>query len=564
MSQTVGSSRVTVSVFPDPPRVGTDSVTVTVGGASSTALSRTAVHYATLMPSMNMAGPSGSARAVPGHLGMWRFDVTFGMAAPWALRVQLSGGVNASVDMNLLVGQHTAGQSQAAVAPRVSGGMTVGDGDVSAWRNATFALLGVIVIGGLLLWRDRRPAMIALVVIGGVVVLAIAYAQSRHGSSAMDMGSMQSIQGAAPVPVTLARVGGAPHIGETISAPGSVQPYFVQNIVARAPGVLTDLSAYTGDRLSSGQVIAHLSEPELQANAQAAQAAAQSAASQAAAAQQSAVATGADLTAAREQLRYWNAELVREKTLLAAGAVSTQEYQNERAQAAAARSAYDAARAKIAAANATASSAQAQVSQAAASAQAQGVMAGYTNVVVPDDAVVMKRLVDPGVYVQAGTPILQVAVINRLRVQAQVAQNDLGAVHIGTPIDATFGDGKTVHGRVSSISPVVDPSTHTAIAEAIVSNEGGEQPGAFVHVVLHAQQPANERGFAVPSGAVVGGADTAVWVDREGTAHRVPVTVLSDDGTSAFVSGDLRAGMRVVVAGASDLEEGQQIAQSAQ
>ena len=582
MTARIGTAHATIVMSPDPPQVGTNLVTVTIAGVSPAALARTTARYTTLMPSMNMHGASGAAARIPGRADAWRFEVPFGMAAPWRLRVQFSGGVTGALNANLVVG--AAAHASSAIEPTAStavgsmkastkgipaapsGSMAGMDassaGDASAWRNATFALLAVILIGALVLWRNRRPATIAMVVIAGLAVVAIAFAQSRSGSSSTNMASMQGAQGSAPIPVTLATIESNAS-GTTISAPANVQPYLVQNIVARVPGVLVNFTAYTGDRLSAGEIVAHLREPELQSNALAAQSAAQAAQSRRASAQDDASAMQADVFAKQQQLAYWKAEIAREKSLLDQGAVSVQGYQNERAQASAAQSAYDAARAQLAGANASIQAARALAAEAASNAQAQSVMAGYTNVIVPDDSIVMKRLIDPGVYVQPGTPILQVAVVNRLRVQAQVAQQDLTGVRIGTPIDITFADGKVVHGRISSLSPVLDPNTHTAIAEAIVPNPGDRyQPGAFVHAILHAQGTAPRHSFAVPSGSVVGGVTTAIWTDVNGAAHRVPVTVISNDGTTARVTGSLQAGMRVVVTGAENLEEGQAIAES--
>ncbi len=559
--QTIGSARVTISVSPDPPRAGSNAFVVRVTGASPTMLKRTAVHFLTLMPSMNMAGPAGAAMRT--GTSSWRFTAMLAMAAPWTVRVQFAGGVNGAANVDLAVGQATG----AATAMKPSGSlagasMSSGDGDATAWRNATLALLLVILVAALVLWRDRRPATIGMVAVAAFVVVSIALAQSRIGSSSAGMASMQSVRGSAPVPVTLSTVTGG-NAGSTISAPASLQPYLIQNIVARAPGVLTDFHAYTGARVSAGEIVARLSEPELQSNAQAALSGAQAAEEGVTVAQHDATIAQADLDAKQQQRVYWKSEIAREKWLLGQGAVSVQEYQNEKAQAATAQSDYDAARAKLAGAQVGIIAAQAQASQAASTAQAQDISASYTSVVAPDDAIVMKRTVDPGVYVQPGTPILQVAVVSRLRVQAQISQQDLAGVQVGTPVDVVFGDGNVLHSRVSSVSPVVDPATHTAIAEAILSNPRDRyQPGAFVHVILHEQGSAQSHSLSVPSGAVVGGVTTGVWVDFNGVAHRVPVNVISDDGTTAQVTGDLRPGMRVVVTGADNLEEGQAIAES--
>lgn len=135
------------------------------------------------------------------------------------------------------------------------------------------------------------------------------------------------------------------------------------------------------------------------------------------------------------------------------------------------------------------------------------------------------------------------------------------ALQTGVPIDVRFDNGQTLRGRISSVSPVADPATHTAIAEAIVANPGSRlQPGGFVHVVIHVQSRNLANTFSVPSASIVGGETSAVWVDADGTAHRVPVSVLSDDGATAQVRGsELKPGMRVVVAGAQSLEEGQPV-----
>lgn len=434
------------------------------------------------------------------------------------------------------------------------------DSDSSApWRVATFVMAALALAGIAITARSRRPATIAVFVLAAVLIAALAFLQARTAPADGDMNAMDEARGTAPVPVTTIQIGLHPSDG-TISSPANLAPYLVQNITARVPGVLTNFTAYAGDRLRAGDIVARLDEPELQSNAQAAVAAERAAQSQVRTAANDAAATGADVVAARERVRYWDAEIVRERALLAAGAVSIQEYQDERAQAASAQSAYAGSRGKAAAAESAVQTAQDQAAQAAADAESENVTAGYANVIVPDDSIVVKRLVDPGVYVAAGTPILQVAVVNRVRVQAQVAQQDLRGVHAGIPIDVVLGDGRTLHGRVSSVWPVADPATHTAIAEAIVENAGAAyQPGGYARAILHVRGRAS---FAVPSAAVVGGARTAIWTNVRGMAHRLAVTVLSDDGTTAQIRGDIHPGDRVVVTGAAELEEGQSIAEA--
>lgn len=607
MIERVGTAQVMLTLNPDPPTVGSVHGMVHVSGASANALARTAVRFQTKMTSMGMSGPSGVARA--GDVwGSYTFGATLGMAAPWSVVLSFTGGVHgvatyrfAVMDKSNANGART-GTNPGSGGMGGMGGMSSSTGNPDAWRNGFFALIVLMLIGAFVLRRDRSLKMLGLFLAAGLLVLALAILQNRYTSPATDMKSMSSMQGTGATPVTLTIVRTAQ--GSTdVFAPGTMQPYFTQDIVTRAPGNLQNFNVYVGDRVRSGQVLATLDAPELGSQSKAALANAQAQAATARAAEiqaqhhapvalsiarNEAASIRTDLSAAMadqraksQQLSYWDKEIAREQRLYNQGAVSQQELQDERAQAATANSAYQGATQHVASlqqqvqaaqsrttdASATigmtqqqAQAAQAQAIQAANSAQASSTLAAYRTVVSPDDAVVIKRLVDPGVYVQTGTPILRIAVINRLRIQANVAQEDLSAITIGTPMEARLTNGKTLHGRVSSIAPAADPTTHTAQVEAIVSGSTGIPPGGYVRVTLHTRGVATPGGLQIPSVAIVGGgSDAAVWIDNNGTAHRVRVQVLSDNGTTAFVKGSLSREARVVTDGASGLEEGQAI-----
>lgn len=595
----VGAARATLTLSPDPPTTGSLHGMVTLDGASRDALARTDVRFSATMPTMSMTGPSGRARRTGPN--QWTFAAPLGMAVPWTLALRFSGGVNGTAVYRFAVSGTDVGTGTMA-------SMSASGGNPAAWKYAAIALAAILVCTVLIVFvrRDRRPLTIAIVLTAVVVVIAFAVVQAKYATPSMDMAAMSSARGTGPTPVMLAAVqaGGGDSV---IHAPGTVSPYLTQDVVTRAAGILQEFNIYTGDKVAAGQVIASLDAPDAQsrAAASAANAAGQAATARAAeieahhhapnavvVAQAGTAALRRDLAAARAddaakaaQVRYWENELRREKSLLEQGAVSVQEYQDESAQAAAAQAAHASAGDKIGAlqqqltASQTrtmdavaavsqmqdqAAAAQAQARGAQASAQTDATLAGYTRVTSPDAAVVVKRLVDSGVYVQSGTVIARLAVVDRLRVQANVAQQDLARITVGAPVDATSQDGTVLHGRVSSIAPVADPTTHTAAVEAVVNNDRIDLiPGGFVRVAIHVPAARTPGSVAVPSAAVVGsGNGSAVWSDVNGTAHRVMVRVLGDDGTNATVSGDLDRRARVVVDGAATLEEGQTIAEA--
>jgi len=621
MTVGIGGAQATLQLSPDPPMPGKTHATVTLSGASTEDLAKTTATYATTMPTMSMSGPHGNVvRSAPGRYDV---DLMLGMAAPWDIALRFSGPVSGTAVFHLTVGAKPAARngvrlvtgsaaSQATTSDSTTqamasmGGLS-GSGDPSAWRNATFALAAILIVAILVtvLRRERRPLTVALTLVAGIVVIVLAIMQSRYAAPAMDMAAMSSVQGIAPTPVTLASVR-AGDDGATISAPGTIAPYFTQDVVTRAAGLLQNFSVYAGDRVRAGQILATLDAPELhsQAHAAAEDATAQAASAQAARievmhhapsgvliargetaiAARDLAAAQADQTAKAEQIRYWRSELGREKSLLDQGAVSQQEYEDERAQAAGAQAAFTSAQQHVAAqrqqvetaqtkqsdANASVEQMQAQAASAnAAAARSQdtatseATLSGYANVASPSDAVVMKRLIDPGVYVPIGTPILRLAVVDRLRVQANVAQRDLAGISVGIPIEARLQNNAVVRGRVTSVSPIADPTTHTAMVEALVANDGALVPGGYARVTLHARAAKIRGGINVPSAAITGSSDdAAVWTSVDGAAHRVPVHVVADDGVTATVTGRLKHGERVVVDGASSLEENQPIADS--
>jgi len=515
----VGAAQATLTLAPDPPQTGRVTASLVLAGVSADALARTTTSFSSAMPTMSMSGPSGAPRLVsPGH---WQFEILLATATAWSVSIHFAGGLTGTATYRFAVsGATNAGTSGMA-------GMSSSGGNPDAWRNAALALV-VILAGGITLVivrRDRRPLTLGLIAAAAAVVLILAVISARYAAPPMDMAASASVHGDAPTPVTLVSVR-LLQSSTDIHAPGSIAAFLTQDVVTRAPGILTNFSLYAGDEVRAGQVIASLDSPDLhsRAVAAAADATGQAAAAQAAeieanhhapngviiaqadtaAMQRDFAAAQADRTAKAAQVRYWENEIRREKTLLDQGAVSAQEYQDEQAQYAAAQGAYSATANKVgsiqqqlivsrtkvtdAAASveqmrAQARSARAQADKAAAQAATESTLASFTTITSPEDAIVVKRLVDPGVYVAAGTAIARIAVVRKLRVQANVAQQDITAISIGTPIDARLQDGRTVRGRVTSVSPIADATTHTALVEAIVENERtGLVPGGYVQV----------------------------------------------------------------------------------
>lgn len=257
-----------------------------------------------------------------------------------------------------------------------------------------------------------------------------------------------------------------------------------------------------------------------------------------------------ELKSAQASLRYWNAEIRRETNLLKNGAVSQQEFDSEQAQATAAEAEVENKQAKVeeaqanieaakaelgnkqsmvqiardraSAADAALSAASGMVSQKAAEANMAGAarntaaaFSQYRIIKAPFAGVVTKRYVNAGVLVSQGTAILNVAQIDRVRLQANVAEQDLSQITVGAEITArTQKDGRTINAVVSSISPLADQTSRTATVEAVVPNTDHSLiPGDFVSMQIATEQSVDA--ISIPSSAVIqkDGRD-AVWITR--------------------------------------------------
>lgn len=343
---------------------------------------------------------------------------------------------------------------------------------------------------------------------------------------------------------------------------------------------------------------------------------------------------------------YWKIEIAREKQLADAGAVSQQEYQNELSQAQTASAALAQAKAKVNQARSTVQSARAKVQMArrqvdaalagvriaqadsavtrsqarqaeatavAADAAARSAMVqqDYSRITAPFSGVVTARPVAPGTLVQPGTVVLKIAEIDLVRVQANVATEDLAGVQRGTPVTISVqGSGRTIAARVTSVFPSASSQTRTAVVEAVVPNPGHRLlPGAFVTMQI-AKYPVADA-LLVPTSAVVtengqsyvwtaGGAAVTNQVYEctvchmhysaadakkdhyrdpmdggtlvpiksaqaaSGTAHQVAVQIGATNGSLTEVSSDaLTAGTQVVSHGQAGLTDGAQVAATA-
>jgi multidrug efflux pump subunit AcrA (membrane-fusion protein) len=420
-------------------------------------------------------------------------------------------------------------------------------------------------------WLLRLVVLIALVAAG-----VWAYrANVTTSGPAMDM-TMRVNAGDTPFPVTLAPVTSGAMIG-TVTYTGSVAPFNEEDIFPRVTGRIVEMPVYPGDAVQAGQVVARLDDVELASRVREAEAMAATAQANGAqmeadvvAARQGVVQMERELAMVDAELSYARGVRDRSERLVASGAISRQDYENDRSMAQALEAKREAAQAKLEQARAMETSsakkleaAQAMIAQGRAASRTAQIVRDYVSIVAPTGGYVAKRLVAPGVLVQPGMPILKIAELDRVRLQANVGEKDIGTIRIGSPVTVTTTDGQTLSARVTAVFPFVDQGPRTAVVEAIVDNQHRRLlPGQYVTMEIATGERADA--ITVPRGAIARLGEAAkVWVVIDGRAEPRSVTTGLASAERVEIVRGLSVGERVVARGHEGLFAGARVVDTA-
>jgi membrane fusion protein, heavy metal efflux system len=122
----------------------------------------------------------------------------------------------------------------------------------------------------------------------------------------------------------------------------------------------------------------------------------------------------------------------------------------------------------------------------------------------PISGEIVERLVSPGQVLQAGaTQAFTISDMSTVWVLANVYQADLAVVKVGDSVDvSTDAYPDVFHGKISFISPALDPTTRTLQARIVVENKGEKlKKDMYCTVTVTAGEIQNA--IAVPDAAVL-------------------------------------------------------------
>ncbi len=209
--------------------------------------------------------------------------------------------------------------------------------------------------------------------------------------------------------------------------------------------------------------------------------------------------------------------------------------------------------------------AQAQVDSTRARIEAKQAVINKKAVRAPFDGELGIRRINPGQYLAAGDPIIELVDLDPIYAEYTLPERYLGEVSVGQDIKVTVvaWPGREFPGKISAISPNIQQSSRSVQVRAILDNpERLLHPGMFADV--HTLLPQKSKVMTLPERAITYnpyGNSVFVVRDAQGnkTVERLQVVTGNvTDGRVEIVSG-LEPGMEVVTDGHNKLRNGQPV-----
>jgi HlyD family secretion protein len=203
--------------------------------------------------------------------------------------------------------------------------------------------------------------------------------------------------------------------------------------------------------------------------------------------------------------------------------------------------------------------AEAAVNAAKAHYDNLNVQLSYATIKSPIAGIVADRPVYPGEMAQPGTPLISLVDISTLVARANVPVKDAVAIKPGRPARIAGPDGDLA-GKVTVVSPAVDPSTTTVEVWVAVANPGEKlKPGATVRVSIIAETIMDT--IVVPASALLnfdeGGQKVMLVVGKgkDAVAQERKVVPGVRQGARVQIVSGLQEGDQVITSGGLGLED---------
>lgn len=286
----------------------------------------------------------------------------------------------------------------------------------------------------------------------------------------------------------------------TVSFTAEIKPENMVALISKVSGrTVLKVYADVGDTVKAGDVLAELDESLVRQDI-----------------------AGAEAVLSRAEAQYRTAEsdYLRMKNLLEEEVISRQSFDHSEAG-------YKAA--------------SGQLNEAKAALAQLRILLGYHRIVSPVSGIVDRRNIDPGDTVSQQVPLFIINQQGNVKVKGAVPESSFFSLEKGQPAVITVDaiPEKKFEGRITRLSPALDPVTRTGQVEVMLPSGGILKPGVFARVTIEIGSSEN---LAVPRDIVrplAGTGDFQIFVVSGDRASRRIVGIAKEENNMVQISGDI-------------------------
>ena len=392
--------------------------------------------------------------------------------------------------------------------------------------------------------------------------LSISFLSTACNSSSDATDAKENTEASA-IPVKIAKLQSAT-IGDRSEFVGNLEAVKIVEVNPEIQGRIKKILVEAGERVEAGQTIMELEPGESAPNYQAALEGVNVAKDD----YQNAL-KQLDIAKAKRNSAKTNYDLVskyvpRVQKLFEEGGVAQVRLDETLQKAEAAKNDLISAEQDVSTAEVQINQAKTNIRQAQAKADAASVSTGFKTIKAPIAGVIDNFPVKEGAYVSAGQSVVaRITQSDELFLNIQVPSSRANQLKLGLPLDLInpTSKEKLSTGKLTFISPTVDPENQTILARARFKNEGELRNGQYVQARLTWD---TERGILVPTGAIsrTGGKEFVYQLNNEPNkndkqvVNMIPVELGPIQDNSYQVTSGLETGDRIAVSNILKLRDG--------
>jgi HlyD family secretion protein len=351
-----------------------------------------------------------------------------------------------------------------------------------------------------------------------------------------------------------------------VTAEAILYPLRQANITPKISAPIAKFLVQRGDHVHEGQLLALLEDRDLVAAAQEskqlyeqAQAAYQN--TSAATMPDDLTKAKADVQSARESLDAARKVYDNRQSLFREGALAQKMVDDAKVALVAAQSQFDTTQQHLKSFETVGrveqiKSAQAQMAASKAHYESSQAQASYGEVRSPMNGVVSDRPLNVGEMASSGSALISIVDLSIVVARASVPVHEAALLSVGKPATITAGTIE-VPGKISVVSPAVDPNTTTVQVWVEAQNSGEHlKLGSTVKISMDAGMVRDA--IVIPVSALLSsdeGGEKVMVAGSDGLAHERPVTVGIRSGDDVQITKGLKPAEQVITQGALGLDD---------